>query len=220
MQQKQGLLIGICGPTCAGKTTVVEKLITQNLLPNAQRLITFTTRKPRHGEADGVDYYFISEEDFEAKSQAGDFYEQSATSGCRYGSSRTLVESLRQSRAYVFAVLDLVGIVALRSTFPGTLIIGINASSSAIRRRFDTRTWSSNKVRDDRLWNACEEHNYLKNCRALGDFLVDKVIENNHGEPSDTTNAPAELAKYILEHEAREQRRSLYADMQRRQNGC
>jgi guanylate kinase len=218
--QKQGLLVGVCGPTCVGKTTVVEKVISQGLLPDAKRLITFTARPPRTGEENNKDYYFITNEKFEEMSNAGEFYEQSTVTGFPYGSSRKLVECLRQNHKYVFAVMDFAGMHALKKNFADVLIVGINATAFALKQRLRDRNWPSVEVMQNRFWNACDEHNYLKICKAQGQFLVDHVIENNYGDPNDTTDAPKELAKYILEYEAREQLRSLYASAERRPNGC
>lgn len=220
-KEEKGLLIGVCGPTCAGKTTVVQTIIKHGLLAEATRLITFTTRSPRNGEVDGVDYFFVTPERFEEMDQSGEFYEQSSTTGCRYGSSRKLVETLRASHSYVFAVMDFAGMRALKAVFPRTVVVGINATATALQRRLQERTWSSARVMQQRSWNACEEHLYLKNIAGKTEFLVDYVVENNHGEPLCKTDAPMELARYIAQYQIKEQKRSqIYAETQRLKNGC
>ena len=70
----RGRLIIISGPSGAGKSTVVRRLQTECPLP-LRTSISATTRKPRPGEQDGVDYFFLDHEEFEQRRQAGDFLE-------------------------------------------------------------------------------------------------------------------------------------------------
>lgn len=72
-QKKQGSLIIISGTTCAGKGTVVDQLLKRN--SNLGLSISYTSREMREGETNGVEYYFISQEEFEKKISNDDFLE-------------------------------------------------------------------------------------------------------------------------------------------------
>ncbi|MDP4693570.1 MAG: guanylate kinase, partial [Opitutales bacterium] len=70
---KSGLLIIVSGPAGSGKTTLCDRMLTER--PQIERVVTSTTRQPRGGEVDTVDYYFFDHDTFKAKIQAGAFYE-------------------------------------------------------------------------------------------------------------------------------------------------
>src|SRR5271154_6083534 len=81
------LLIVISAPSGGGKTTVVKELIAKN--SHMTRAVTFTTRAPRPGEKDGVDYYFLDAESFLKRLQAGNFLEHATVYGHSYGILRS-----------------------------------------------------------------------------------------------------------------------------------
>lgn len=71
--QKKTVLLILAGPAGVGKSTLCDRLVRE--VPGFERVITATTRKPRPNEVDGVDYHFISEEEFDRRLAAGDFLE-------------------------------------------------------------------------------------------------------------------------------------------------
>lgn len=81
--------ICIVGPTCSGKTTIA-KFLEENY--NFDRVITYTTRPPREGEKDGVDYFFVSDEEFDKLKKGGFFLETTSYSAsfgeCKYGTPK------------------------------------------------------------------------------------------------------------------------------------
>ena len=79
-QKQSGELIIISGTTCAGKGTVIERLLNRN--KNLSLSISYTSRPMRAGEVEGVDYFFVSREEFEKKIKNGDFLEYAKV---RYG---------------------------------------------------------------------------------------------------------------------------------------
>ena len=79
----RGLLFIVSAPSGAGKTTLVERLVEQ--LPNLRMSRSYTSRLARDGEADGVDYNFVSRERFEEMIAAGDFLEWADVVGNLYG---------------------------------------------------------------------------------------------------------------------------------------
>src|SRR5207249_4121616 len=81
------LLIVISAPSGGGKTTLSQQLIATN--PNVTRVVTCTTRPPREGERDGVDYYILDEAAFQKRVQAGEFLEFATVYAHRYGSTKS-----------------------------------------------------------------------------------------------------------------------------------
>lgn len=110
---KSGLLLIISAPSGGGKTTLTQNLLAAN--PNTVRAITCTTRQPREGEQDGVDYYFLDPADFLKRVQAGNFLEHATVYGNSYGTLKSEVLSkLRQGRDVLLNV-DVQGAASIRS---------------------------------------------------------------------------------------------------------
>src|SRR5687768_8202583 len=108
-----GLLIVVSAPSGGGKTTVCEQLLQHQ--PNTVRAITCTTREPRPGEKDGVDYYFLDAGSFLKRVQAGNFLEHATVYGNSYGTLKSeVLGKLRQGRDVLLNV-DVQGAAAVRS---------------------------------------------------------------------------------------------------------
>jgi len=106
------LLILISAPSGGGKTTLCQQLLAAR--PDMTRAITCTTRAPRPGEKDGVDYYFFSAVDFQRRVAAGEFIEHATVFGCSYGILRSeLVNKLRSGRDILLNV-DVQGAATIR----------------------------------------------------------------------------------------------------------
>ena len=91
----RSLLILISAPSGGGKTTLCNQLLAAQ--PSMTRAITCTTRAPRPGEKDGVDYYFLDPADFQRRAQAGEFIEHATVFGRGYGTLRSeLLDKLRR----------------------------------------------------------------------------------------------------------------------------
>jgi len=107
------LLILISAPSGGGKTTLCNQLLAAR--PDMTRAITCTTRAPRPGEKDGVDYYFFNPADFQQHVQAGEFVEHATVFGRSYGILRAeLLDKLRQGRDVLLNV-DVQGAATIRS---------------------------------------------------------------------------------------------------------
>jgi len=97
------LLVLISAPSGSGKTTLCERLLATR--PNLTRAITCTTRQPRAGEVDGVDYYFMDPETFLKGVQAGEFIEHATVHGSSYGVLKVeLQNKLRQGKDLLLTV--------------------------------------------------------------------------------------------------------------------
>jgi guanylate kinase len=110
---RDSLLLLISAPSGAGKTTLGQNLLKAN--PGSVRAVTCTTRPPRPGEKDGVDYYFLDPADFLRRVQAGNFLEHATVYGNSYGTLKSeVVDKLRQAQDVVLNV-DVQGAAAIRA---------------------------------------------------------------------------------------------------------
>jgi guanylate kinase len=106
------LLIVLSAPSGGGKTTLAKKLLAAN--PTLTRAVTCTTRPPRKGEKDGVDYYFLDASSFLKRVQAGNFLEHATVFGNSYGTLKSeILGKLRQGRD-VLLVVDVQGAATIR----------------------------------------------------------------------------------------------------------
>jgi guanylate kinase len=109
----RGLLFIVSAPSGAGKTTLVERLVEQ--LPNLKMSRSYTSRLARDGEADGVDYNFVSRERFAAMIAAGDFLEWADVVGNLYGTCANDTERLLEEGFDVVLVIDVQGARKVRA---------------------------------------------------------------------------------------------------------
>ncbi len=107
------LLLMISAPSGAGKTTLCQELLARD--PSLARAITCTTRAPRPGERDGVDYHFLDPDAFQRRVEAGEFLEHAVVHGNRYGTLKTeVLDRLRQGKDVLLNV-DVQGAASIRA---------------------------------------------------------------------------------------------------------
>ena len=170
MAQKRGKLIVISAPSGCGKTTIVERLLERN--KNLARSISYTTRSARTGEANSRDYFFVSEEDFEAKKQKNFFLESAKVFGASYGTSKAFVmDHLAQGKDMVLAI-DVQGMKQLRAKanreIPMVSIFIMPPSLAELKARLEKRKTETKQEIHERLKIAEQEMNE----RSLYDFVV------------------------------------------------
>lgn len=120
---REGLIIVISAPSGAGKSTICERLLKR--LENLKMSISFTTRKPRPGEIEGVHYYFIDRETFVDMINRGEFVEWAEVYGNYYGTSKKLIDEIINSGKDLLLDVDTQGAANLRRIYPESILIFI-----------------------------------------------------------------------------------------------
>ena len=159
----RGDLIIISGTTCAGKGTVIKKLLSNH---NDIVLSTsYTSREKREGEKDGVDYYFVTKEEFERKIANDDFLEYAQIHyDCYYGTPKKEVEESLASGKDVILEIDVQGAKQIKKLFPETILIFIMAPSmEEVKRRIMLRGKETTEQIIDRFKAAYNEINEISN---------------------------------------------------------
>ena len=106
------LLVVVSAPSGAGKSTLCDNV--RAALPSVSRAVTCTTREPRDGEADGVDYYFLGEEEFLARVESGEFLENTVVHGNHYGVLKSELRAKLAGGSDVLLNIDVQGAATLR----------------------------------------------------------------------------------------------------------
>jgi guanylate kinase len=155
-----GNLFIVCAPSGAGKTTLVDALLARE--SNIRLSMSYTTRAPRPGEKDGVDYHFVDRARFESMIAAGDFLEHALVHGNHYGTSRKWIEREIAGDHDVLLEIDWQGAAQVRSLFPQLVGMFILPPSIAeLRRRLQGRGKDSAETIERRIAGAREEISHV-----------------------------------------------------------
>lgn len=159
--KKNGELIIISGTTCAGKGTIIKKLLERN--NNVALATSYTSRPIRPKEINGKDYYFISRKEFENKIENGDFLEYARVRyGEYFGTPKKEVIDLLNSGKDVILEIDVVGAQIIKEKFPNTLLIFILAPSmEEVKKRILNRKTENQEQIIDRFKTAYKEINEI-----------------------------------------------------------
>lgn len=175
--KQKGEFIIISGTTCAGKGTVIEKLLAKD--KNLALSISYTSRAKRDGEVDGVDYHFISHDEFEKRIQKGEFLEYAKVRyGEYFGTAKKDVQKLLETGKDVILEIDVQGAQQIKEMFPETILIFIMAPSmNEVKRRIKARGKETKEQILDRFITAYREINEIPkyNYVVVNDNLDDAV---------------------------------------------
>lgn len=151
-----GTLYCVSAPSGAGKTSLVKALIED--LEDVQVSVSHTTRAPRPGEQDGVDYNFVSAQVFESMVAEGQFLEYARVFDNSYGTSRRWVEQRLTSGTDVILEIDWQGARTVRAAFPDCVgVFVLPPSRAALQARLDARGQDSAEVIGQRMAQAVAE---------------------------------------------------------------
>lgn len=152
-----GKLFIISASSGAGKTTLVNAVLQRiQSIHDVSRVLTYTTRAPRQGEVDGIDYHFVTVQEFEAWIAQGFFLEWSNTYGAYYGSPLSIIEELPQGKSYI-AILDRAGAERVMKVHPDSVLIWIYADIISLRDRLVGRKTETNEQIEYRIQLAKKE---------------------------------------------------------------
>ncbi len=150
-------LIILSGASGAGKTTILEKVLTQKAFP-LRSAIGVTTRAPRPGETDGKSYHFWSKQKFEDAVKNNEFIEHAEVHGNFYGTLKSEVDSFRAAGTGVVLVIDVQGAQDVRKQYPESVGIFVKPPDFAtIEKRLRARGTETEANIQKRLANAKEE---------------------------------------------------------------
>jgi guanylate kinase len=146
----------ITGPSGVGKGTLIRAL--RDRVPGLELSVSATTRAPRPGERDGVDYHFLTPDGFEERVRAGDFVEHAVYSGNRYGTLRSELEHRTAAGTPMVLEIELQGARQIRAAMPDAVQVFIAPPSrEALRARLIGRGTDSPEQVDERLRTADRE---------------------------------------------------------------
>jgi guanylate kinase len=179
----QGLLFIVTAPSGAGKSTLVNAVLADD--PRLALSVSYTTRAPRPGEANGREYHFVDRAAFQKMLEAGEFLESAEVHGNFYATSQKRIAELRAAGRDVVLEIDWQGAEQVRRIFPEAIGVFILPPSPAeLERRLRARGKDSDEAIRRRLAAAATEMSHA------GEF--DYVIINN-----DFADARRDLAAVV-----------------------
>ncbi len=167
---KEGLPIILSAPSGTGKTSTCKVL--KQKLPDLKIAISHTTRNIRNGETEGVDYFFISNEEFETKKGKNDFLEWAKVHSDHYGTSFESIEEPRQRGYDILLELDVQGVETLRKMdFKGLYILILPPSIEEMEKRLRKRGTETEESIERRIQTGKEEIKRYK----MYDYVITNV---------------------------------------------
>jgi guanylate kinase len=164
----------ITGPSGVGKGTLIRGLLDR--VPELELSVSATTRKPRPGERDGVEYHFMTDPEFDEHLSAGDFVEHASYSGNRYGTLRSELDRRLRAGVPVVLEIEVQGARQVRKALPDAVAVFIAPPSlDALRARLVGRGTDDPEQVDERMRTAERE---LEARQEFGHVVVNDRLEH------------------------------------------
>jgi guanylate kinase len=174
----RGKLFVITAPSGAGKTSLIDAVMRDD--PTLSVSVSYTTRQPRPGEKNGVDYHFVDRPAFEVMERRGEFLESAEVHGNRYGTSRQVILDAVERGEDLILEIDWQGAQQVRRLYPGCIgIFILPPSIEELERRMRARGQDSEEVIRRRLQNAREE---LEHAGEFKYAIINKDFETARHE--------------------------------------
>jgi guanylate kinase len=180
----------VTGPSGAGKGTLIQLVLPR--FPDLAVAVSATTRPQRPGEEDGVHYWFLSREDFDAKIEAGEFLEWVDYVGNRYGTLKSEIDRLRAAGKAPLLELETEGALRVKRREELSVTIFVTAPVEELERRLRQRATESSGAIGERIETAKQQ------LELQGQF--DFVVENDERERA--ANALAAIVTQELDRAA------------------
>ncbi|MBU3806153.1 MAG: guanylate kinase [Candidatus Fournierella pullistercoris] len=183
----QSRLVVVSGPSGSGKDTVVKRLM--QLHPQVELSISATTRGMRPGEKDGVDYVYLTREEFERRIAHQEILEYAEYCGNYYGTPKSEVDKRIENGITVILVIEVVGAANVKRIYPGATTIFVRPPSyEELEQRLRGRGTENEEQIQSRLRRAVEEMEYAVD--------YDEVVVNNTVD-----ECAEEIYELILKHQ-------------------
>lgn len=166
--QNKGAILILSGPSGCGKSTLLKEVYKD--ISDYYFSISTTTRAAREGEKHGVDYYFVSKEEFEKDIEAGNFLEYANVHGNYYGTSlKPIMKALHENKLVIFDI-DVQGHEIVRTKLDSivTSVFITTPSLKVLESRLNSRNTDSSEIIEKRIKNAKGEVEYFQNY----DYLI------------------------------------------------
>ncbi|HSQ89652.1 guanylate kinase [Romboutsia sp.] len=162
MLKRKGLLLVVSGPSGAGKGTICKELLKQN---NQIKLsVSATTRKPRNGEVDGVNYFFLEKEKFQDMIEKGEFLEYAQIYDNFYGTPKAAIIECLENGQDVILEIEMQGARQIKEVYPeGVFIFVLPPSLEELKNRIVGRGTETKEEIEKRFSCAFEEINQIVN---------------------------------------------------------
>ena len=169
-----GQLIVISGPSGCGKDTVVKEVLKTN--PNAWLSVSCTSRKPRPGEVNGKDYFFLSRDEFEKKIADGDLLEYAEYAENYYGTPKDIIVEKINQGIDVILVIEIQGALKIKEILKETIFVFILPPTiKELRRRLEGRKTETKEVMMKRFKTAYKEINEVNKYNYV---VINDVVED------------------------------------------
>jgi guanylate kinase len=163
---KKGNIIVVSAPSGAGKTSICDAVIKED--KNTIYSVSVTTRPPRNGENNGIEYFFVSETEFKIMIKGKKFAEWAKVHGNYYGTPKFFLDKTLKSGKNVLLDIDVQGGINIKKQYPRACMIFIMAPDlKTIEKRLRYRNTDSKKIIKERLENAKKELKYLSKYEYL-----------------------------------------------------
>jgi guanylate kinase len=197
--KREGIILIISAPSGAGKTTLCHALMER--FPTMKESISYTTRTPRAGEVHGVDYFFVSRDEFQRMIDGDAFAEWAEVHGNLYGTALATIDEARKNGVDLVLDIDCQGARRLKEQIERCVYVFILPPNMAeLRRRLENRSSDAQEVIDSRIERAGGE---IREARWYDYIIINDNFDTAFEELSSIVVAHSRRTFRMLEQVAK-----------------